>query len=106
MTYEKLYQLIGNTVCDNITNLVDGVRYNKNDFSNKIAKTIVDKVKEEERDASTYTFIILGAFESELLKETISGDSLEISEFNYTVYSDDEIVFSIPQENVVYVKRG
>ena len=71
-----------------------------------IASKIVDKVKEKGGNESSYTFIILGAYEENLLKEEVSGDKLEINEYNYTVYSDDEIVFSIPQENVVYVKKG
>lgn len=71
-----------------------------------IASSIVDKVKEVGDNESTYTFVILGAYESELIKEVVSGDRLEVTEFNYTVYSDDEIVFSIPQENVIYAKKG
>ena len=71
-----------------------------------IASSIVDKVKEVGDNESTYTFVILGAYESELIKEVVSGDKITVDEYNYIVYSDDEIVFSIPQENVVYVKRG
>ena len=71
-----------------------------------IASSIVDKVKEVGDNESTYTFVILGAYESELIKEVVSGDKITVDEYNYIVYSDGEIVFSIPQENVVYVKRG
>ena len=71
-----------------------------------IASSIVDKVKEVGDNESTYTFVILGAYESELIKEVVSGDKITVDEYNYIVYSDDEIVFSIPQENVIYVKRG
>ena len=51
-------------------------------------------------------FVGVCQYESELLKEIIHGDKLSVDEYNYIVYSDSEIVFSIPQENVVYVKKG
>ena len=71
-----------------------------------IASSIVDKVKEVGDNESTYTFVILGAYESELIKEVVSGDKITVDEYNYIVYSDGEIVFSIPQENVIYAKKG
>ena len=71
-----------------------------------IVANIISKVKAFDDKDSRYDFVILGDYESPPLTETAYGNRLDVTEFNYTVYSDDEIVFSIPQENVIYVKRG
>ena len=71
-----------------------------------VVNNIISKVKAFDDKDSRYDFVILGDYESPPLTETAYGDRLEVTEFNYTVYSDDEIVFSIPQENVIYAKKG
>ena len=105
MTYESLKDLIKNELENTMIKLPPYTPFTILDCD-RVASNITNKVKEKEGNESNYTFIILGAYEENLLKEKVSGDKLEINEYNYTVYSDDEIVFSIPQENVVYVKRG
>ena len=105
MTYESLKDLVEKEFENIVDHLPPYMQISTLDYGS-IASKIVNKVKEKEGNDSNYTFIILGAYEENLLKEEVSGDKLEVNEYNYTVYSDKEIVFSIPQENVVYVKKG
>ena len=105
MTYESLKDLIKKELESIVDHLPPYMQLSTLDYD-RVASNITNKVKEKEGNESNYTFIILGAYEENLLREEVSGDKLEINEYNYTVYSDKEIVFSIPQENVVYVKKG
>ena len=92
---------------EQLKEIVSGELENTEDVSKGVVvNNIISKVKAFDDKDSRYDFVILGDYESPPLTETAYGDRLEVTEFNYTVYSDDEIVFSIPQENVIYVKRG
>ena len=95
MTIEQLKEIVSGEL-ENTEDVPKGV----------VVNNIIAKVKAFDDKDSRYDFVILGDYESPPLTETAYGDRLEVTEFNYTVYSDDEIVFSIPQENVIYVKRG
>ena len=105
MTYESFSKLIKEVAEQEIEKSISYLS-TPIDTATKISNIIIKKLKEEDKNNSVYTFIILGDYESELLKEIIHGDKLSVDEYNYVVYSDSEIVFSIPQENVVYVKKG
>lgn len=95
MTIEQLKEIVSGEL-ENTEDVPKGV----------VVNNIISKVKAFDDKDSRYDFVILGDYESPPLTETAYGDRLEVTEFNYTAYSDDEIVFSIPQENVIYVKRG
>lgn len=95
MTIEQLKEIVSGEL-ENTEDVPKGV----------VVNNIISKVKAFDDKDSRYYFVILGDYESPPLTETAYGDRLEVTEFNYTLYSDDEIVFSIPQENVIYVKRG
>ena len=95
MTIEQLKEIVSGEL-ENTEDVPKGV----------VVNNIISKVKAFDDKDSRYDFVILGDYESPPLTETAYGDKLEINEYNYTLYSDDEIVFSIPQENVIYVKRG
>ena len=95
MTIEQLKEIVSGEL-ENTENVPKGV----------VVNNIISKVKAFDDKESSYDFVILGDYESPPLTETAYGDRLEVTEFNYTVYSDDEIVFSIPQENVIYAKKG
>ena len=95
MTIEQLKEIVSGEL-ENTEDVPKGV----------VVNNIISKVKAFDDKDSRYDFVILGDYESPPLNETAYGNRLEVNEYNYTVYSDDEIVFSIPQENVIYVKRG
>ena len=95
MTIEQLKEIVSGEL-ENTEDVPKGV----------VVNNIISKVKAFDDKDSRYDFVILGDYESLPLTETAYGDRLEVTEFNYTGYSDDEIVFSIPQENVIYAKKG
>ena len=105
MTIEQLKEIVSSEL-ERVVKSAHPVHSIKDMNTDAVAESIISKVKAFEDKDSRYDFVILGDYESPPLTETAYGDRLEVTEFNYTLYSDDEIVFSIPQENVIYVKRG
>lgn len=102
MTYEELHSLIKDVAEKEIEKSVS-VFSSSSDTADKISDIIINDLKNKDKDNNKYTFIILGSYESELIKETVIGNRLIVDEYNYILCDDNEIVFSIPQENVVYV---
>ena len=105
MTIEQLKEIVSSEL-ERAVKSAHPVHSIRDMNTDAVVNNIISKVKAFDDKDSRYDFVILGDYESPPLTETTYGDRLEVTEFNYTVYSDDEIVFSIPQENVIYVKRG
>ena len=104
MTYEELHSLIKDVAEKEIEKSVSFFS-SSSDTADKISDIIINDLKNKDKDNNKYTFIILGSYESELIKETVIGNRLIVDEYNYILCDDNEIVFSIPQENVVYVRK-